>query len=537
MIESIIKGFDIWTDAQGVKSKGRVKSIDNINLEGIARLRELVLKLAVHGKLVKQDPAEGHALDLLNEIDREKIRLEEEGIIKKSEKSTIFSNDEVPFKIPGSWIWTRLTDVYYSISPSGKKLKTSEIIEAGRYPVVDQGKSTISGYTNNSELLIELPGPVIIFGDHTKEIKYIDFNFVAGADGTKILRPYKINERYFFFFLFTCEVEERGYSRHFKYLNENLFALPPLNEQNRIVEKVNELMTLCDKLEEEQTKNLTTHNHLVESLLEKLTQANDADDLQTAWMKLADHFDALFCTEDSIEQLKETIIQLALRGKLTKQDQKDENAIDLKNKIFLDFERLAKEGTAKKLGKVAEINKEEIPYSLPINWTWVRLQEIIQISSGDGLTASNMNSNGEIPVYGGNGVNGYHDKYNVTKQTLVIGRVGFYCGSIHITPANAWVTDNAFITTFSEDNISIDFLYWLLKGTNLKENDNATAQPVISGRKIYPIVVGLPPLNEQKRIVEIINSLFSICDTLKMKIEKSQEVKVTLSKTIIASAI
>ena len=92
---------------------------------------------------------------------------------------------------------------------------------------------------------------------------------------------------------------------------------------------------------------------------------------------------------------------------------------------------------------------------------------------------------GEIPVYGGNGVNGYHSEYNVSEPTLVIGRVGFYCGSVHITPEKAWITDNAFIVTYSKKHFDITFLKYLLMNTDLRQNDSSTAQPVISGTKIY----------------------------------------------------
>jgi hypothetical protein len=93
----------------------------------------------------------------------------------------------------------------------------------------------------------------------------------------------------------------------------------------------------------------------------------------------------------------------------------------------------------------------------------------------------------------GDGIAGYHDAFNVAEPTIVIGRVGYYCGSVHVTPERAWVTDNAFITKFCTSEIFLRFLVLLLAGTNLKERENATAQPVISGSKIYPIVVGIPP--------------------------------------------
>lgn len=484
----------------------------------------------MRGKLVPQDAKDETAAEVLKNIEEEKKRLVKEGIIRKQEIFPKIGDDEKPYKIPSNWVWTQLANIYYIISPSDKKLKNSDIIEVGEYPVVDQGKTFIAGYTNSKELLIEIPGPVIVFGDHTTVKKYIDFNFVAGADGTKILRPFKMDERYFYTYLLSYKLEGRGYSRHFKFLNENYFALPPLAEQHRIVAKVNELMALCDKLEAEKFNNLKTHQVLVKTLLETLTQATDANELQSAWERMSAHFDTLFCTEDSIDQLKQTILQLAVMGKLVKQDPNDEPSSEL-------LKRIEKERGNKKEISLSEIKENEKTFALPQGWEWIRLQQIIRISSGDGLVSTNMNTNGNIPVYGGNGINGYHDKGNISKPTLVIGRVGYYCGSIHISPSLAWVTDNAFITSFSGDNIYLNFLYWLLKGTNLKENDSATAQPVISGRKVYPIVVALPPLSEQIRIVDKIDELFALCEYLKEKIQKSQDIKVLLSKTIVEKAV
>ena len=214
-------------------------------------------------------------------------------------------------------------------------------------------------------------------------------------------------------------------------------------------------------------------------------------------------------TAYGIKKLRALILELAVCGLLVPQNPNDEPASVLLEKIAEEKTRLVKEGKYKRQTPFPEIDEDEKPFSLPNGWDWVSLQQIIQISSGDALTASTMDKEGEIPVFGGNGITGYHNKGNVSKPTLVIGRVGFYCGSVHITPVSAWVTDNAFVTTFSEENIYLYFLYWLLKGTDLKENENATAQPVISGRKIYPIVVGLPPTNEQYRIVAKVDELMS----------------------------
>lgn len=224
-------------------------------------------------------------------------------------------------------------------------------------------------------------------------------------------------------------------------------------------------------------------------------------------------------------------------GKLVPQNPDDEPASELLKKIVKEKAKLVKEGEIKDHKPLPKIAEDEKPFELPKGWVWARLLQIMDISSGDGLTSADMNTAGNIPVFGGNGVNGYHDRPNVLKPTLVIGRVGYYCGSIHLTPNLAWVTDNAFITTFSEDNVFIEFLFWLLKGTNLKENENATAQPVISGRKIYPIIIGLPPLAEQYRIVAKLNELFVICDALKEHIIELQETKIKLADALIEKAI
>ncbi len=211
------------------------------------------------------------------------------------------------------------------------------------------------------------------------------------------------------------------------------------------------------------------------------------------------------------------------------QDSDDEPAAVLLEKIRTEKEKLVKEKKIKRIKQLPPIEDDEIPYEVPDSWVLCRLSEIIQISSGDFLPSHNMAKDGSIPVFGGNGITGYHDQYNVKEPTLVIGRVGFYCGSVHITPELAWITDNAFSTYFSKSHIDLKFLYWLLKGTDLSIRDNSTAQPVISGRKIYPIIVGLPPFQEQKRIVAKVDQLMALCDELEARQQKKQESRLHLN--------
>jgi type I restriction enzyme, S subunit len=243
-------------------------------------------------------------------------------------------------------------------------------------------------------------------------------------------------------------------------------------------------------------------------------------------MKLLEHFKELTTHPKNAQELKGLILKLAIEGKLTKK-WREENP-DVEPAKFL-LERIRAENTYSKniknlIGISSKIDSN-IANSFPSTWEYCRLGEIIQISSGDGLVSNQMIFNGGIPVYGGNGITGYHDKFNIDQKTIVIGRVGYYCGSIHISEEKAWVTDNAFITKYSKENIFFSFLFWLLKGTNLKEDENATAQPVISGKKIYPIIVFLPPLEEQKAIVAVVEELFKEIEELELKTKERIRLK------------
>ncbi|MBK8637438.1 MAG: restriction endonuclease subunit S [Chromatiaceae bacterium] len=299
--------------------------------------------------------------------------------------------------------------------------------------------------------------------------------------------------------------------------------LPLLAEQKRIVAKVDELMALCDRLEAQQQERETRHAALARASLARFAYAPTPANLQFLF-----HPSYTITPAD----LRKSILTLAVQGKLVPQDPNDEPADSILRETHSFFDRLV---ATKKLSApkpLPPIEDDEAPFSLPIGWAWCRFGQIMRISSGDGLVAKDMNA-GPIPVYGGNGVNGYHDAHNVAKRTLVIGRVGFYCGSIHVTPERAWVTDNAFITTFHEDHMDINFLSWLLKATDLRERDNATAQPVISGGKVYPTVLALPPLAEQRRIVAKVDQLMAQVDQLEAQLAASRATAANLLAALV----
>ena len=214
------------------------------------------------------------------------------------------------------------------------------------------------------------------------------------------------------------------------------------------------------------------------------------------------------------EKLRKSILQSAIQGKLTAQLPEDGDARDLLEAIKAEKARLTKEGKIKKETQLPEITEDEIPFDIPENWCWVRLGHAISVSSGKGLTQNNMDTKGVYPVYGGNGINGTHSDWFVPEATLVIGRVGFYCGCVHKVVSNCWVTDNALIVQMKKNIYNIDFLQLILRELDLKNTSVSTAQPVISGMRIYPQVIPVPPISEQLRILEKLNEILSQIDKL-----------------------
>lgn len=231
---------------------------------------------------------------------------------------------------------------------------------------------------------------------------------------------------------------------------------------------------------------------------------------------------------EKLKEFREHILDLAIRGKLVDQRPEEGTAEDLYQQIREEKAKLIKEGKLKKEKPLQPIAESKVPFSLPKSWKWISLGNVISIKSGEFLPADKM-KNGKFPVYGGNGVSGYHNEALVHKRTIVIGRVGAKCGNVCLTESEAWVTDNAFITSFPELFIDKKFLLFLLKSLNLGKFSSSTAQPVISGKKIYPLPCPLPPLAEQKRIVAKVESYLSVIEKaeelLKRKVDLDGQIK------------
>ncbi|EKZ8937324.1 restriction endonuclease subunit S [Escherichia coli] len=523
----IVDHMETWTSALQTRSTAGRGSSGKIDLYGIKKLRELILELAVRGKLVPQDPNDKPASDLLKRIAAEKAELVKQGKIKKQKPLPEISEEEKPFELPEGWEWVHLPDIYCSISESSRKIKSSEILPEGKYPVIEQSQEFISGYCNNECLLIKLNNPVIVFGDHTRNIKFIDFDFVVGADGVKILSPILICERFFFWQLRSFKLDVRGYARHFKVLNSCLFALPPIAEQERIVEKVSSLMSLCDQLEQQSLTSLDAHQQLVETLLGTLTDSQNTAELAENWARISEHFDTLFTTEASVDALKQTILQLAVMGKLVPQDPNDEPASELLKRIAQEKAQLVKEGKIKKQKPLPPISDEEKPFELPEGWEWCRIGNIVNIKSELVSPKDYLNLYQVAPDIIEKGTGRVISKRTVKESGVKGPNSRFYKGQIvysKIRPSLSKVFLAEYNGLCSADMYPLDCYInpnYLLKYIlsipflmQVKKAENRIKMPKLNSDSFYNIIVAIPPYNEQQAIFDKINSIEAVCNGL-----------------------
>lgn len=490
------------------------------------QLKNSILQWAIQGKLVPQDPNDEPASVLLEKIRQEKERLIKEKKIKRDKNASIIFrgednsyyekflatgevkciDEEIPFEIPQGWEWCRLGEISTYTQPK-KKINAAnadaqiwgldlEDIEKGGnllYRKTVGERKAIGDKTifNRGDILYSKLRPYLLkvliapeSGICTPEI----IPFTCYGDICKEYIVYLLKSSYVDDYINSVTYGVKMPRVSTETMISLLVPLPPLSEQKRIVDKIGIIMPFIDKY----SKSKET--------LDKINVALRA-------------------------KLKKSILQEAIQGRLVPQIAEEGTARELLGQIRQEKQKLVEEGKLKKTALTDSIiykgedNRyyekidqqckditEEIPFEIPENWEWCRLGNIISITSGDNLTSKQMHK-GTIPVYGGNGITGYHSQANVFEETIVIGRVGFYCGSIHLTPCKAWVTDNAFITRYNKI-FNRSFLITLLTALDLGKSYSSTAQPVVSGKKIYPILVALPPLQEQQRIVAQIERLF-----------------------------
>jgi type I restriction enzyme S subunit len=499
----------------------------------VEKMRELVLKFAVQGRLVSQDASDEPAAELVKKIRMEKARRHSRPE-SDNEILSVEDNDFL-FSIPDSWEWVGATFPAVMVSDFGKKVQTKEVIDEGLYPVVDQGKVFIRGYCNDPNRVIHVSEPIILFGDHTRETKFIDFDFVVGADGVKLLQPLYLDPRYYYLALRWLPLDSRGYSRHFKLLRAAVIPLPPLAEQARIVAKVNELMAVCDRLDGQLQERETRHTVLTRAALARFTEAPTSANLEL-----------LFHDSFTIEpaDLRKTIISLAVQGKLVTQDPNDEQAQDYIERLT---QELSSELRRRQGPPLPQLPTDSHQYEVPDSWTWARFRDVAIIASNLVNPKNYLDFKHLAPdnIEKGNGV--LLPCATVREDKVISSNHRFYPGQIvysKIRPNLAKVVIVNFDGLCSADmypiNSLIDVRYlhrYMLSEPFLIQavkTDTRVAMPKINQNELNAIAVPVPPLAEQRRIIAKVDQLMALVDQLETQISAFCATGTSLTNAVVA---
>ncbi len=209
-----------------------------------------------------------------------------------------------------NWEIKTLGDMCDVISLNGIKIKQRDYLSAGRFPVVDQGQEQIGGYYNDEHLVVPGEPPYIIFGDHTKVKKYVDFKFIAGADGVKVIKPNpEYLPKFFFYLILTLKIPDKGYARHFQLLKKESIPLPKLEEQLAIVSKIEELFSELDKGKEQLQTALRQLKIYRQSLLNLLVTGKNCQTIESVIDKLDQGWSPKCLNENSKDEKEWAVIK------------------------------------------------------------------------------------------------------------------------------------------------------------------------------------------------------------------------------------
>ena len=582
----ITQHIDLWTGAIKDKSSAGRGGSSKRELYGIKKLRELILELAVRGKLVApaSRKAENSQNDepasvLLERIAAEKAELVKQGKIKKPKKLPEISEGEKPFELPEGWEWARLDSVYDVRDgthdspkniPEGIPLITSKNLSSGtlnfedvKYISLEDHKKIIErSKVDKYDILFAMIGsignPVIVDTDIDFSIKNVAlFKYVDLKLSSPVFLKLYLEKM-------STELRREASGGVQKFvslgkLRNCPISLPPLNEQHRIVAKVDELMALCDQLEQQTESSLDAHQILVQTLLDTLLQSADAEELEQNWQRLSAHFDLLFTTEQSIDQLKQTILQLAVMGKLVPQDPNDEPASELLKRIAAEKEELVKQKKIKKQKPLPPIRDEEKPFQLPKGWEWCSLSQLGFFFGGK--TPSKMNSNfwgGDILWVTPKDMKTlyiFDSEDKITEAGLNSGLVEVDVGSLmcvtrsgilrrHFPVALAkvacTVNQDLKVLKFYDEVIS-EYVLLMMRGfesyilENLTKVGTTVESLVFDSFSVHPFM--LAPLEEQHRITTKVDQLMALCDQLKAKLADSKTTQLNLTDALVAQAV
>lgn len=476
---------------------------------GIASdLRQSVLQAAMQGKLTTQKAEDGDAKDLLLAIRAEKEKLVQEKKIKKGKPLAPITDEEIPFDIPDNWVWCRLEDLSYFIgdgihgtpqySPSGtfffingNNLNQGKIqIKNTTKKVSDDEASKYAVNLNENTLLVSINGTLGNYAFYQEEKILLGKSacyITLHPDVFKYYLALLIQTSYFQQYALGVATGSTIKNVSLKAMRYFTVPLPPLPEQQRIVARVEVLMKEIDKLEQ------------TEKELEAIKAAFPAD-------------------------MKASLLQAAMQGKLTEQKAEDGDARGLLLAIREEKEKLVKEKKIKKEKPLTPITDEEIPFDIPENWVWCRLGDCIKLLSGQDLTPDKYNASGKGTIYITGASNIENGRITVNRWTE-FPRAIAHKGELLIT-CKGTIGEMCFLNIdkahiarqiMSIKEILVDIKYvhiFLLSYVNTLKGNAKSMIPGIDRKNVLNALFPLPPLPEQQRIVEKLDQLLPLCDSL-----------------------
>lgn len=535
--------LDLWTSALLVKSTAGRGSNGRLEAYGIKKLRDLILGAALRGLFAK----DSEALSETIERDIKNARSAYLKSIGKKSKDADFGPPLLSeFQLPRGWKWKRvseLCDLQTGATPNTQRPEyfggdirwlVSGDINQG---VIEEceGRITEQGLANSNCKILP-PGTVLIaLNGQGKTRASVALLTVPAACNQSlvgmipfaqdILDPkfllLSLRYRYFEIRDITGQNQRRGLNMGL--VSELSIPLPPLTDQHRIVAKVDELMALCDQLEQQQGGGIEAHQTLVETLLGTLTNVESAQEFAAAWNRIAGHFDTLFTTDHSIDQLKQTILQLAVMGKLVPQDPKDESSNVLLKRIAKEKDRLSSSGEIRRKKSLSDIGEAKKSLPIPESWEWVRFGDIAyQITDGAHHTPTYLSegvpflsvkdmSAGKLDFSDTRFISrDQHDELtkrcNPQRGDLLLTKVGTTGIPVLVdTDKEFSIFVSVALIKFPQDDINGRYLSLLVSSPLVRKQSEEGTEGIgnknLVLRKIAAFVLPIPPLSEQCRIV------------------------------------
>jgi len=536
----------------------------SVSIQG---LRDKVLQLAIEGKLVEQDPNDEPANVLIERIKVERDKLVKEKKIKKPKKFEPITEDEIPFEIPEGWEYEKIGNVIDEIFGGGTPSKSNPRYWNGNLKwasVKDFSDSDVflndtveriteMGLEKSSSRIVEEGNLIISTRMGLGRIVICKDDIAINQDLKGVKLSEELNRLFFLFAYKSLKIEGTGTTvkgiKQDKLLNIGI-PIPPRAEQDRIMTRFKLLMSEIDQLEEK----LRRKEHLLELLpnavVDAIASCETGEELKTQLWFVIENFEEIFQSPESMQDLRNVILQLAIEGKLVEQDSNDEPASVLIERIIVERDKLVKEKKIKKPKKLEPITEDEIPFEIPESWEWIRLDNLCKlITKGSSpkwqgisyvdneevlfVTSENVGNNEMLlskRKYVEFKFNDLQPRSILNKNDILMNIVGASIGrtAIYQSDVLANINQAVCLIRFMDDSMNLGYMLNFFNSTTCigfmydKQVDNARAN--LSMGNISKFLIPVPPAEEQSRINNKVAYLMSIIDKMEVELKKKQRI-------------